>query len=95
MKIKIPKQIFPIVEILWEDIFGQDTGWIKPGHNEIESCIISSVGYLVVDTKDYIVYASDLDKDGETNGRTQIPKVNIKHIKVLRKAKNEISSISN
>ena len=87
-KLKKPKQIFPIVEVLWEDITSQDGGWIKPGHDNIDPCMMTSVGYLVMDTPAYIVYASDLAEDGTTNGRTQVPRANVKQIKILRKVRN-------
>lgn len=82
-KTKEPKQIYPIVRITWEDITEQSGGWVKD--HPIEPCLMSSVGYLIVDQPDYIVYASDLAQDGTTNGRTQVPRVNVKSIKVLKK----------
>ena len=87
-KLKKPKQIYPIVEVLWEDISQQDGGWIKPGHNGIEPCLMTSVGYLVTDTPEYIVYASDLAQDGTTNGRTQVPRANVRSMKIIRKVRN-------
>ena len=87
-KLKQPKQIYPIALILWEDITSQDGGWIKPGHDNIDPCMMTSVGYLVMDTPAYIVYASDLAEDGTTNGRTQVPRANVKQIKILRKVRN-------
>ena len=83
--IKKPKQIYPIAEIIWEDIETQDGGWIKPGHAEIIPCLMSSIGYLVLENDQYIVYASDLAQDGTTNGRTQVPKANVKSIRILKK----------
>ena len=89
MKLKKPKQIYPIVEILWEDITSQENGWIKGAHQiSIEPALVTSVGYLVVDDPNYIVYASDLDQDGTTNGRTQIPRANVKQIRIMRKVRN-------
>lgn len=82
---KKPKQIYPIAEIIWEDIEAQDGGWIKPGHAEIVPCLMSSIGYLVLDNADYVVYASDLAQDGTTNGRTQVPKANVKQVKIIKK----------
>ena len=81
---KKTKQIYPIVEITWEDIEAQDGGWIKPGHTDIVPCLMSSIGYLVLDMDQYVVYASDLAQDGTTNGRTQVPKSNVKSIKVIK-----------
>ena len=85
MKTKKTKQIYPIVEIVWEDIEAQDGGWIKPGHTDIVPCLMSSIGYLVLDNDQYVVYASDLAQDGTTNGRTQVPRANVKSIKVIKK----------
>ena len=82
-KNKEPKQIYPIVQVVWEDIMAQDGGWVKD--HPLEPCLMSSVGYLIVDQPDYLVYASDLAQDGTTNGRTQVPRVNVRSIKVLRK----------
>ena len=81
-KNKDPKQIYPIVLVIWEDITEQGGGWVKD--HPIEPCLMASVGSLLVDQPDYIVYASDLAQDGMTNGRTQVPRVNVKSIKVLR-----------
>ena len=82
-KNKEPKQIYPIVRVVWEDITEQSGGWVKD--HPLEPCLMSSVGYLIVDQPDYLVYASDLAQDGTTNGRTQVPRVNVRSIKVLRK----------
>ena len=91
-----PKPLkYPIVEIVWEDI-GSPSGWIKPGHDSIttDPVLITSVGYLVMDTQEYIVYASDVANDGDINGRTQVPRSNVKKIKVLRKVKVPREEIS-
>lgn len=86
---------YPIVEIVWEDI-GSPSGWIKPGHDSIttDPVLITSVGYLVMDTPEYIVYASDVAHDGDINGRTQVPRGNVKKIKILRKVKVPREEIS-
>ena len=85
MTMKKPKQLYPIAEIIWEDIETQDGGWIKPGHAEIVPCLMTSICYLILDNDQYLVYASDLAQDGTTNGRTQVPKSNVKSIKILKK----------
>lgn len=97
-KLKTPKQIHPIAQIIWEDITEQSGGWVKD--HPLEPCLMSSVGYLIVDQPDYLVYASDLAQDGTTNGRTQVPRVNIKSVKILRKVpcerkKKEMPVVSN
>ena len=89
-KLKNPKQIYPIALIIWEDITEQGGGWVKD--HPLEPCLMASVGYLLVDQPDYIVYASDLAQDGTTNGRTQVPRVNVKSIKILRKVASDKKS---
>lgn len=90
-RLRKPKQLYPIVEIVWEDITNHGKGWVAHLEipQEVQPMLISSVGYLVLDTPDYVVYAADLSADGETNDRTQIPRANVKSIKVLRKVKVE------
>ena len=85
---KTNKPKYPIVEIIWEDI-GSPSGWIKPGHDSITSdpILITSVGYLIMDTPEYIVYASDVANDGDVNGRTQVPRGNVKRIKIIKKVR--------
>ena len=78
------KQLYPIVLIVWEDIELQDGGWIKHGHVDVTPCLMTSVGYLIHNDDNYLIYASDLAEDGTTNGRTQVPKGLVKSVKVLR-----------
>lgn len=80
---------YSIVQIVWEDIFSPDGGWIRPekANEELKPCLITSVGYLIAENPDYILYASDLADDGTANGVTQIPRSNVKSVKVLRKAR--------
>ena len=80
-----PKQIYPIAEIIWEDIEMQDGGWIKPGHTDIVPCLMTSIGYLVLENDAYVVYASDLAQDGTRKERPQAPKANVRSIRIIRK----------
>ena len=89
MKIKRPKQSYPIVEIWWDDATNLNMGWKSKKEFEEESDkmeMIISVGFLVRETPDHIVVAMDLDRDGQHNQRGQIPRAMIKKIKVLRVA---------
>ena len=82
---KRPKQIFPMVEVIWDDATDLVGGWT----NEVEKtepALALSVGFLIKQTKDHIIIAQDLDESGHHNGRSQIPAGMVKTIKVLRKA---------
>jgi hypothetical protein len=74
-----------MAEIVWEDITGHEGGWEARDKVKIESADVHSIGFLIVDNPDYIVYASDVDENGLTNGRTQVPRANVKYLKIFRK----------
>lgn len=85
LKIKRPKQIYPLVEVIWEDIGEHEGGWISKA-DIIKPILMLSIGFLVADTDEHIVIAMDLCSDGTTNQRAQLPKGVIKKLKILRKA---------
>mgnify|MGYP001619619055 CR=1 FL=1 len=74
---------FDLVEVIWNDATTLD-GWSDKDESLVP-CLVTSVGFLVQQTKDYIVLAQDLAHDGERCGRGQIPRGMVKRIKVLRK----------
>lgn len=84
-KTKRPYLHYPMVEICWDDASGFRHGWMDKV-DEPRPQLVLSVGFLIKDTDEYVIYASDTDADGAHNGRTQIPKGMVKYIKVLRKA---------
>lgn len=84
-KVSRPFQKYPMVEVVWDDASELLAGWT----DEIEKTepqLALSVGFLIIDAKDHIVIAQDLDEHGQHNGRSQIPRGMVKRIKVLRKA---------
>ena len=83
--IKRPFQHYPLVEVIWDDAAGLKDGW-KATHESLDPYIALSVGFLLRDTGEHILIAQDTDENGSHNGRTQIPRGMVKHIKVLRKA---------
>jgi len=88
VKLKRPKQSYPIVEVWWDDATNLNMGWKGKEEFEKEADkmeMIISVGFLVRETPDHIVIAMDLDRDGQHNQRGQIPRAMIKRIKLLRK----------
>lgn len=83
-KTKRPFQNYPLVEVIWDDAAGLKDGWTAK-HEKLEPYIALSVGFLIRDTGEHIIIAQDTDAEGSHNGRTQIPRGMVKHIKVLRK----------
>lgn len=79
-----PKQLYPLVEITWDDASELTAGWTDE-IDKSEPQLALSVGFLISDTKDHVVIAMDLDEQGHHNGRSQIPRGMVKTIKVLRK----------
>lgn len=84
MKIKRPKQHFPLVEVVWDDASGIRHGWAAKSE-PVEPYVALSVGFLIRETTEHIVIAQDTDSEGGHNGRSQIPRGMVKKIKVLRK----------
>lgn len=83
-KLKRPEQHYDMVEVIWDDAAGFKDGW-KDKPDPIEPQLALSVGFVIVDTTDHIILASDTDDRGAHNGRTQIPRGMVRKIKVLRK----------
>lgn len=71
------------MEIWWEDIGEHPGGWVDRV-DKIPPILMKSVGFLVQETQNYYVYASDLCIDGTHNGRTQVPKSVVRKFKILR-----------
>jgi hypothetical protein len=84
MKIKRPRQLYPLVEVIWNDASELTSGWTDQIEKD-EPALALSVGFLVRETKDHIIIAQDTDEAGHHNGRSQIPRGMVQKIKVLRK----------
>lgn len=84
-KTRRPFQHYPLVEVIWDDAAGLKDGWTA-AHEKLDPYIALSVGFLLRDNGEHILIAQDTDGAGSHNGRTQIPRGMVKHIKVLRKA---------
>lgn len=95
MKLKRPRQRYPLVEVWWDDPTGLKDGWIQK-MDEIKPALVLSIGWLVHEEPDYYIIAQDSDSEGNHNGRTQLPKTAVKKMKVLRPADPEkvLSNIS-
>lgn len=81
---KRPRQHYALVEVIWEDCAGMDSGWAKT--IKVNPVLIRSAGFLVLCDKNHVVIATDTCGEGEHNGRTQIPKGMVKEMKILRRA---------
>jgi hypothetical protein len=84
-KVKRPEQHYPLCEVIWDDAAGLRHGWLDKAGPLVPQLALS-VGFLIKETEDHIVIAQDTDAEGGHNGRSQVPKGMVKHIKVLRKA---------
>lgn len=84
MRFRRPVQLFPMVEVVWNDASALTDGWTKDIEKD-EPALALSVGFLIRETKEHIVIAQDVDAEGHHNGRSQIPKGMVKSLKVLRK----------
>jgi hypothetical protein len=72
-----------MVEVVWDDAAGFRDGW-KDKTDPIEPQLALSVGFMLIDTSDHIILASDTDERGAHNGRTQIPRGMVKNIKIFK-----------
>jgi hypothetical protein len=89
VKIKRPKQAFPLVEVIWDDASTLAGTWKSKEEFEKELLtpqLMLSYGFLIKETDDYIVIAMDLDNEGGHASRSQIPKGMVKKMRVIRKA---------
>lgn len=92
MKLKRPKQAFPLVEVIWDDASTLAGTWKSKEEFEKEPLtpqLMLSIGFLIKETDDYIVIAMDLDNEGGHASRSQIPKGMVKKMRVLRKPDSE------
>ena len=74
------------VEIEWIDAYEMESGWhdLKDAEN-ITPLTVFSLGYVVKDTKEFIIISADIGRKGDSDcGRVQvIPKPWVKKIKLL------------
>ena len=74
------------VEIEWIDAYEMESGWHDLEEAEkITPPTVFSMGYMVKDTKEYVIICADKGRKGDSDcGRVQvIPKPWIKKIKLL------------
>ena len=80
------KTKLPLAEILWRDASALQQGWlsheesIKP---ESPNTYVRTIGFIIQDNEDSVIYCSDVGHDGETNGRSIIPKAMVKEIRYV------------
>jgi len=74
------------VEIEWIDAYEMESGWHDLEDAEkITPLTVFSLGYVVKDTKEFIIISADIGRKGDSDcGRVQvIPKPWVKKIKLL------------
>lgn len=89
MKTKRPRQKYSLVEVWWDDATSLAHGWKSNEEFKKEALLpemVLSVGFLIAEANDHIVLAMDVDKDGQHNQRSQVPRSMVKHLRVIRKA---------
>lgn len=89
MKVKRPTQTYSLVEVIWDDAAALTHGWKTKEEFDKESVIpelMISVGFLIKETPEHIIIAMDVDRDGGSNQRSQIPRSMVKNIRIIRKA---------
>jgi hypothetical protein len=82
----IKKALEDKVEIEWIDAYEMESGWhdLKDAE-KITPLTVFSLGYVVKDTKEFIIISADIGRKGDSDcGRVQvIPKPWVKKIKLL------------
>ena len=84
-KFSWPKVQYDLVLVCWDDAAGLKHGWTAK-EEALEPYLAVSAGFLIRENDQYIMIAQDTDEEGSHNGRTQIPRGMVRHIKVLRKS---------
>lgn len=81
---KSKKLPYPLVKVEWLD--AETTfGWESEGENKPTVPVVTTVGFLIVDTEELISIASTIGQDKTHNSRINIPKGMVKSFFVLRK----------
>lgn len=80
------KGVFPLVYLQWCDAFEYTDGWL--GLEEVresaksQDWLVHSVGWLIEDTKQYVLIASAWNQDGSFSGVLKIPTTWVKRRKL-------------
>lgn len=74
---------FPLVDIMWSDAAALEGVWTEAADESPVPQMVRTVGFLIADTKDFVVIASSTD-GVLVNGRFQIPKGMITSLKPLK-----------
>lgn len=77
---------YPIVRVLWNDASSDENEWKEDHELDDDDEIVTSVGFLVKQTKNFIWLASST-YDRYTNSRTKIPIPMIKEMGTLLEGK--------
>lgn len=85
-------KIGDLVEIVWEDHYNNGTpGWRELSEIDTKPCLVTSVGYIVAETKGLLFIAPTVYKEEEgiqfCGGYSARIKTDIKKLTILKKAK--------
>jgi len=82
---------FPLVRVTWVDTESFDEWTAVDDLDEGVMPLITSVGYLVMEEKEFLIIAADLDaKNGTCARRLKIPQTAVRNVKTLIKAKRSV-----
>jgi hypothetical protein len=75
-------KMFDLVTIHWDDASALDHGWIDPTEQKLTQKIVRTTGYVGSITEEHIALHHTNDSDVFLNGAFQVPRVNIKKIRL-------------
>lgn len=76
---------YPVVRVQWTDSRGCQANWTELEDYDPKPCIMTSVGYLVIDNDDYIMLVPHLGEDPlQGCGDMTIPRVCVTDISPLK-----------
>ena len=75
-----------LIEIDWVDSYSLE-GWMDEDVKQLDDHTCKTVGYVVVERKDWITTTASTSNGGNIHGCLSIPKVAVTKVKVLRKHK--------
>jgi len=88
---------YKLVSLEWIDA-QSDSDWCSPDKTALwadEDCVIFEIGWLVCESKKYIVITNQMGEDGDFGNRTKIPKKWIRkkeyvNLKVVHNGKRKV-----
>ena len=79
---------YPIVKITWNDASSDDNEWKHEEDLDDNDELVTTIGYLVKETKNFVWIASST-YERYNNNRTKIPKLMVMSKEVLQEGKEQ------